>query len=283
MWKEAAEGAIQREPAASWLQTFRNSPRYQRFSQLFKWYFLPDWIVAPVLLLLAGWLGLAVYAQTALPFLENGTSLCRPSPVGTVVEITLAARDFRTRDLCSESFGAVVENQRYVVTFDVVDPWYDGTLATNPEGLGLGDFPLGLGYVAAPFRRVIDARFLQPVLEVRPTDGRRRLGENIQIYPLLVRPVGDSVTLYRAEFSVPRRGELFLFANDAMIPLKAGGKYDYRYFYEASGSGGEDQRGNHGSACVTVERVSGVQTAAGKPPAGSICERAAARNVRSTN
>lgn len=283
MWKEAAEGGGLREPTASWVQKLRNSSRYQGFIHLFKWYFLPDGIVAPLLVLLAFWLGLAVYAQTALPFLENGTSLCQPS-AGAVGEITIASRDFRTRDLCSASFGGVLENQRYIVTFDVVDPWYDATVATNPEGLGLGDFSWGLGYVAAPFRRVIDARFLQPVLEVRPTDGQRlRLGQNIQIYPLLIRPVGDSATLYRAEFSVPRSGELFLFANDAMIPLKAAGKYDYRYFYEASGSGGQDQRGNHGSACVTVERVSVGHQPVGTPPAGSICERAAARVLSQTS
>ena len=84
-------------------------------------------------------------------------------------------RDFLTRNVCSESFGRVVEEQRYVVTFDVVDPWYDSTLATNPEGLGVGDFPWGLGYLAAPFRRVIDARYLQPCPRIRP-DCRQRTG-----------------------------------------------------------------------------------------------------------
>lgn len=279
IWKRATEDGLLPEPRVSWIQKFRNNGRYQRFVQLFKWYFLPDGIVAPIFVLLAFWLGLAVYAQTALPFLENGTLLCQPSP-GGVAEITTVGRDFRTRDLCSESFGRVVENQRYVVTFDVVDAWYDSTFVTSPEGIGVGDFPWGLGYVAAPFRRVIDARYLQPVLEVRPTDGRRSwFGQNIQIYPLSVRPVGDSVTLYRAEFVAPRSGELFLFANDAMIPLRARrwGKYNYRYFYEASGSGAGHQRGNRGSACVTVERVSAAERPIWAPPAGSICERAAAQ------
>jgi uncharacterized protein (DUF2235 family) len=281
MWKQATEGGLAPEARASWIQRFRNDRRYQHVIQLFKWHFLPDWIVAPLIVLLAFWLALAVFAQTALPFLENGRLLCQASP-GGVVEITTAGRDFRTRDVCSESFGRVVENQRYVVTFDVVDPWYDGTFATSPEGIAVGEFPWGLGYLAAPFRRVIDAHYLQPVLEVRPTDGRHNwFVKNTQIYPLAVRPVGDSVTLYRGEFVAPRSGELFLFANDAMIPLRASvwGKYDYRYFYEASGSGGEHERGNRGNACVTVERVSIAERPIGPPPAGSICERAATRNA----
>jgi len=120
------------------------------------------------------------------------------------------------------------------------------------------------------------------VVEVRPTEGSSRLfGRNIQIYPLSIRQVGDSRTLYRAEFVAPRTGELFLFANDAMVPLTARwwGKYDYRHFYEASGFGAQQTRGNRGSACVTVERANAADVPLGAPPAGSVCERAAARDA----
>lgn len=272
IWKRATEGEAQPAPGPSRTQTFRNSRRYQRFIQLFKWYFLPNWIVTPILVGLGFWLGLALYAQAALPILENGTSLCRAS-AGGVAEITPVGRDFLTRNVCSESFGLVIETERYVVTFDVVDPWYDSSLQTSPLGIGVGDFPWGLGYVAAPFRRVIDARFLQPVVAVRPTDDQDSwFDENIQIYPLEVRAVGDSVTLYRAELVAPRSGELFLFANDAMIPLQ--GLLNYRYFYEESGLA---PKGNRGSACVTIERVSIAERPISAPPAGPICGRAAAR------
>lgn len=279
MWKQATAGEALSAPSISWTQSFRNSRPYQRFIQLFKWYFLPNWIVAPLLVVLTFWLGLAAYVQTALPILENGTSLCQPSP-GSVAEITAVGRDFLTRHVCSESFGRVVGSQRYAVTFDVVEPWYDGSLATSPEGIGMGDFPWALGYAAAPFLRVIDAHYLQPVVEVRPTDGTHRwFGENIQIYPLELRAVGDSATFYRAEFVAPRSGELFLFANDAMIPLKG---FNDRYFYEASGFGRDDERGNRGSACVTIERMSLTERTMSAPPAGSICGRAAARNAAQT-
>lgn len=264
-------------PPASWVQTLRTSPRYQRFLQRFKWYVLPDWVVAPLIVVLLLWTGLAVYTQTALPFLENGTRLCKPSP-GGVAEIAHVRGDFRTRDVCSESFGRVGEGQRYVVSFDVVEPWYDSRFATTPQGIGVGDFPLGLGYLAAPLRRVIDARYLQPLLEVRPND-HGLFTRNIQIYPLSLGPVGGSETLYQGEFIAPRSGELFLFANDAMVPLLGEwwGTYDYRHFYEASGLGGPLERGNRGSACVRIARGDLVDGPMSTPTPGSTCAQAVAR------
>ena len=62
-----------------------------------------------------------------------------------------------------------------------------------------------------------------------------------------------------------------------MIPLA--GLLNYRYFYEASGFGPAETRGNRGTACVTVERVSAVARPVSPPPAGSICGQAAARNA----
>jgi uncharacterized protein (DUF2235 family) len=281
MWREATGGGPLPEPPASWVQKFRNSYGYQRFIQFFKWNLLPNLVVAPLLLLLGLWVGLGAYAQTMLPFLENGARLCTPSP--NLADITTEARDFHTRDVCSKSFGTVVKDQRYVVTFDVVDPWADSTFATNPEGIAAGDFGFGLGYVGTPFKRVIDARYLQPIREISPINGRNKrwFGRNTQIYPIPVRAVGDSVTLYRAEFIAERSGELFLFANDAMIPLRSSvwGAYDYRFFYESSGLGPLAQRGNQGNACVTVELVSDYQNPPVAPPAGSICEAAAMRSA----
>jgi hypothetical protein len=227
-----------------------------------------------VLLVVMSWFGLALYTQSRLPFLENGAALCRPS-AGAVGDIVIVTRDFLTRNVCGESFGRIAETQRYAVTFDVVDPWYDSSLATNPVGLGVGDLPWGLGYAAAPFRRVIDARYLQPVLAILPDAKHMFFDENIQLYPLELRAVGNSVTLYRAEFVAPRNGELFMFVNDAMIPLRRAANY----FYESSGWGPQHVRGNRGSACVTVERVSMADRPIGSPIAESVCAQAAARNA----
>jgi uncharacterized protein (DUF2235 family) len=192
------------------------------------------------------------YVQASLPFLENGTSLCRPS-AGTPAAIVRVMRDFSARDLCSDGFGLVREGERYVVTFDVDQPWYDSTLATSPEGLSTGEFPWGLGYFAVPLKRVIDANYLQPLIEIRRTaDDHSLLGSNVQVYPLSIRQVGDTRTLFRADFKAARTGELFLFVNDAMLPFtQPVWGFDYRYFYEKSGD--TSHPGNRGTACVIVE------------------------------
>jgi hypothetical protein len=278
VWRQALEG-LDSEARPSRLQTFRNSRLYQAFAQRFKWSFLPDWIVAPVTVAAFLWMASAAFTQTALPFLENGTLLCQPSPTA-VPAISRVARDFSTADVCSKSFGLVLDGHRYVVTFEVGDDaWYDANLPASPEGVSAGQFPWGLGYLAAPFKRVIDAHYLQPLLEIRPTNDRHLIGGNIQIYPLSVRQVGDSRTQFRANFTAAREGELFLFVNDAMLPLTnpRWGPYDYRYFYKHSGRGQE--RGNRGTACATVEWADAAEGPLPVAPANSICEKVATRRA----
>jgi hypothetical protein len=281
VWRNALEGTDS-APPPSRLQTFRNGRLYQRFAQRFKWYFLPDWIVAPVTVAAFIWIASAAFTQMALPFLENGTLLCQPSPTA-VPAISRVARDFFTADVCSKSFGLVLDRHRYVVTFEVGDEaWYDADLPASPQGVSAGQFPWGLGYLAAPFKRVIDAHYLQPLLEIRPTNDRHLIGGNIQIYPLSVRQVGNSRTQFRADFTAAREGELFLFVNDAMLPLTnpRWGRYDYRYFYKHSGRGKE--RGNRGTACVTVEWADAEEGPFPVAPANSICERVASRIAQRT-
>ena len=275
VWRETLAGhPIESRPSR--ILAFRTSPGYQRCLRTFKWYFLPDWLIAPLTLVFAAWLLFAAYVQASLPFLEN-RALCRPSPaVGA--ELLKVSRDFFPRDVCSESFGWVKKGQRYAVTFDVLDAWHDATLPTSPEGLRAGEFPWGLGYIAEPLKRVIDAHYLQPLIEIRPTDRHGQPRGNVQIYPLAVRQVGDEETLFRAEFKAQKDGELFLFVNDAMLPFTGSrwGQHDYRYFYQFSGGSNDGKRGNRGSACVTVESAN-ARNNTGSPTPGSVCERTAQR------
>ena len=276
VWRETLHGNPV-ESRSSWLQMFRTSPSYQRFLQIFKWRFLPNWVITPVTIAVATWLLFATYVQATLPFLERGSALCRPSSaVGEV--ISQVSRDFFPRDVCSESLGWVKQGQLYAVTFDVLDPWYDATLLTNPEGLRAAEFPWALGYIAGPLKRVINAHYLQPLIEIRPTNGHGKPGGNVRIYPLSVRQVGDEKTLFRAEFKAQRAGELFLFVNDAMLPFTGSrwGEHDYRYFYQFSGGSNAMERGNRGSACVTIESTEARHRAA-SPTVGSVCDRTAQR------
>ncbi len=269
MWRRALldEGAF--VPRRSWVQSFRTSRGYQRAVQLFKWYVLPDALIAPLAVVLLAGIAFATYVQSALPFFENGARLCQPSD--TLPDIVRVSHDFATRDLCSPSFGRVRAGGRYVVTIDVVEPWSDGALATSPEGLPAGDFPAGLGYLATPLKRVIGADYLQPLFEIRPREANLNvLTGNVQIYPLAVRQIGDSRTRFRGEFKAARDGELFLFVNDAMLPFTTApfGAFDYGYFYRAAGASAAKAGGNHGTACVTVESGEAARVASQGVPAG---------------
>ena len=76
--------------------------------------------------------------------------------------------------------------------------------------------------------------------------------------------------MYRAEFEAERDGELLLFANDAVLPFSP------RYFYERTGRPAPGQRGNTGTACVTIQRAD----LASQPPGAAhspICAEAARR------
>jgi len=260
IWRHALAGeALQ--AGDSRIQRFRNSRGYQQFIQRFKWYVLPDWVIMPLTVVALGWVFFGAYVQARLPFLESNAALCRPSDAPAA--LVRAARGFSTRDLCSESFGLVREGERYIVTFSVGEAWYDSTLATSPEGLPSGEFPWGLGYVALPWKRVIDAHYLQPLIEIRRVgDDRSWFGRSVQVYPLSMRQVGDSRTLFRADFRAARNGELFLFVNDAVIPFTQPVLgFDYRYFYE----------NNRGTACVMVESDASANGARTVPLPDSGC------------
>jgi uncharacterized protein (DUF2235 family) len=277
VWRVALDGGSSQPLGASRVEAFRNSRGYQRFLRGLKWYALPDGVIAPLTALAIGWLALGASVQVSLPFLENSDQLCRPNSPADIVRVS---HGFRTRDLCSESFGLVQKDHRYTVTFDVVQRWSDATLETSPEGLAAGDFPWGIGYFAVPLKRVIDANYLQPLVEIRRPDGQTDgVVENIQIYPLSVKPVGDSGTLFRADFRAARNGELFVFVNDAMLPYTGAASASYRYFYEASGFGDPSQRGNLGTACVTVESTDSTRSKDGEtwasPSGDPVCEQAA--------
>jgi hypothetical protein len=117
------------------------------------------------------------------------------------------------------------------------------------------------------------------LFEIRSTDDSRWIaGGNIQIYPLSVRQVGDSRTRFRADFTAAREGELFLFVNDAMIPVSGPrwGRHDYHYFYQSSGTK-PDELGNRGSACVTIEAADARERTTPAGPGGPVCEETAVR------
>lgn len=250
IWREVLQGGAP-EGRRSMVQRLRNSGAYQHSVQWMKWYILPDGVVAPVTAFVLAWTVLGAWVQAGLPFLENGDAVCQPSK--TAQRIALVTSDFRTRDVCSQSLGLVQQGERYAVTFDEIEPWFDSSLSASPEGLSASDFPGLSGYLGVLLKRVIDAKSLQPLVEIRPRGGQ---GTIVSIYPLAVRPVEGTPGRYRAEFTAERSGQLHLFVNDAMLPLRHQVfGLDYRFFYERTGD--DQHRGNRGTARVTVESLEG--------------------------
>jgi uncharacterized protein (DUF2235 family) len=236
-----------RTSRSSLLQRIRTSYAYQRLVQVTKWHVLPNVVVMPILLLAASWIALIVATQVRLPDLERGDAFCGRL-AGTGKPVVATQTDFYTRSPCTSLGGTVTETERYYVFLDVVEPWMDGKVKATPTGLAAADLGLA-GAIGAPLRRILDAPYMQPVIAIRRGDG-------LHIAPLAVESLageGDATdpsvaNSYLGEFVAPASGELFLFVNDAVLPLTSEASFFYR----------RGRAANRGSACVTVRHATGI-------------------------
>lgn len=247
-------------------RSIRTSKTYRRPMRFLKWTLLPA-LSALLIAVAFLWLLLAVYTQLRLPDLEQGNALC--GSTGARGPLEVRRFDFSPGKPC-HSVGVTVERrQRYIVDIEVTEPWSDGGEPATPAGLAAGDLGLG-GYAGVPFRRVLTANYLQPILEIRRGPGALQWGNRVHIQPLEMTQQGDSPTIWRGEFDAPRNGELMLFANEAVLPFRKAKTYDVGFFYR-------DRRfGNRGQACVTIRRADRIGALA--PPAtGNACKAADAR------
>ena len=227
--------------------------RYQAELRDVKWYVLPSLVG---MLMAAALIYVAAIAVThvVLAVGESRSAFCRSDavapPRGTPVDFNIDSRCTR--------LGDVVEPGRtYRVTFrlPVADAggeparWTDGGGPRDRDGNVVGSDPTGLtagqlglrGRLGAPFRRVVGARYLQPLIEIR---GRARylafLGfSSIHIEALELQPDPGDPALFTGTFRTPEDvgGDVNLFVNDA-APLGIAGR-----FYA----------NNEGGALVTIE------------------------------
>jgi len=160
--------------------------------------------------------------------------------------------------LCNATGMQVDANRNYTITFDVTAPWSDGRRATTPAGASA--FEIGVaGPFGVPLRRVVSARYLQPLAEVRH-------GDVVEIYALEPELI-EGGERYRATFRSRQAGELFLFSNDVVLPLPS--DRGLRYFYTG-------ERGhNAGTACVTIQAEGVIDLP--NPPARSLCAKVLVR------
>jgi len=245
----------------SWVERWRTSRFYQRWVQFVKWGLLPNFVFAPLLaaLLAIGLLG--VTTQAALPWVERSQSMC---PAGPVRNLDAGTRfDFRTDSLCQPSGIWVKKGERYLISIEVDEPWRDAGYPTDVRGLSAGDIRWTFGYWGVPLRRVLDARYLQPLAAVRVRgDGERffsRLFGSMPVRPLTLMPAEGQPNRSSVEFEAPADGELLMFVNDAVL------LFDPARFY----------RNNEGTACVTVTPARPASGEIGQ--GGAICRRLAAK------
>jgi len=231
------------------LARFRNSLGYQRAVQEFKWGVLPDFVFLPLIVLVAAWLAIAGVTQTALPWMESGTALC-PSAGGSLPVLATHEATFRTDATCHAVGATVTKGRRYRVELRVQEPWFDGSHATTPLGLRARDMGF-IGIAGAPFRRVVEANYLQPIVEIRKPPHAWRF-DSLFITALPLTQQGPS--LYAAVFTADHDGELFMFANDAVSLLQPA------FFYQSRPGR------NHGTAALSIVRLEDAPVAAAPQP-----------------
>jgi hypothetical protein len=213
IWQRATTpNGQQRVTPPTKIQALRNSPAYQRAMQRFKWTVLPDVVFMPLIAATAFWLFLAGVTQITLPWLEDGSTFCAKQD--NLTELTEATGlTFETSARCLPVGRYVVRERRYRVELTVKEPWFDGSHSTSPLGLRARDMGVA-GLAGGPFRRVIDANYLQPVVEIRRQ--RSWWNDGVHMTPLLF--TEHQAGVFSAEFTAARDGELFVFANDAVLP-----------------------------------------------------------------
>lgn len=249
IWRAAMTRGVPERPTRSVLRSIRNSDLYQMIFQFLKWRILPHVFG---LLLLAFLFYLALVLATQGYLLLTREDSCEGSQASAPVAggpIT-----FRTDAPCNPT-GIVVEaKHRYRVTFRINETWRDGAhivaLQTGPAEESEADLALGLsadkmglaGYLGLPLRRVVYGRWLEPYYAIRHQGG-------VAIFSLKLQRHAKDPALYTSEFTAREGGDLFLFANEAVLP------FSMSFFYQDRQIpllGRTLNVGNSGTATVVV-------------------------------
>jgi uncharacterized protein (DUF2235 family) len=220
------------------IQKFRTCGIYQRFIRFMKFQLVP---LASVLVLV--WLGLGVLSHTLFNVVDSTGYFCRGAPANELKypkpgESRKAT--FKTNSICSPTGIYLDQQNEYYVWIDVTSGWKDGNdVNTSPTGFRswkLESFGQRvIMTVALPFRRILFRRWFTLIAR----GGAKGNSE----YFLDPYPTNGEKTKFRASFKAERDGELFLYVNDVVSPLRLITKR----FYD----------NNDGEAVITIERKLG--------------------------
>jgi uncharacterized protein (DUF2235 family) len=213
---EAAPAPVKPGRVNKLVELFRKSGPYQAFFRVLRRYILP--FIFAVLFLASG-----IFLVTKLSFTIGSSfgSACTGSaekelrPVTERMEMEGA---FQTNALCAATGLKLEANRRYWITLTITsgDPWKDLAIPADPRGV---DLPLGAD-LFAPIKRHIALDWYQPVARLGVTGS--------DYYPLVFKPSDvnpeaqdqqDRGGAFEAELTPRQTDELFLYVNDAVMPL----------------------------------------------------------------
>lgn len=213
-----------RQPRGKRLRAFRESSFYQYLLFSLKWRVMPT-IAGGLILLSLALVGLATATQTYLAFAEPREIFCTsPGPVRPGATIQML-----TRSTCTDLAAEVKRNRKYRLSLRVTHGWADAQYDATPEHGVTEAMPWYMTRIAPAFQRVVKANWLKPLIEIRSLDGsparRLILGPPVYVDLAHFKSVPGKPGLYRADFTAKRDGHLYMFVNDAALPLWPGAFY----------------------------------------------------------
>ena len=240
----AADDPYAKQAIPSVWQNIRNNEIYQRGIQIFKWYLLPIYVGLTFFFGAVIFIPWLLGAQFRLTLDERMTCQRSDTPLHTLPDRSF---EIDTQALCNATGQEVRKGHRYALEIALPASgewnWKDASIKASPEGVPAADLGLA-GYFGAPFRRLADARYLQPLYQVRPPNKENRYQAVLvnRLHPANY-GVEEGCQIYRADFTPTESGKLFLYVNDAV------GLIDRDFYY----------RNNHGRARVYLHDLSALE------------------------
>jgi len=228
------------EPARSLSKTIRTSALYRWPLRYMKWHVIP--LLTVILIILAiFWLFPASYTQLRLPSLERDKFCPYSADFGPIEKVRF---DFQTSKTCVPAERIVRKGERYVLEMKVKEKWQDGGTVVSKNSLEVSTNSLryAAGYAGIPFRRMISAGYLQPVIAVREASQGARKDDQIYMKKLTLELQDKRPNVWRTTFVAPATGALAIFSNDIVVA----DLLNPNFFYQ------EKFGKNSGSACVTI-------------------------------
>lgn len=222
-----------------WLFRLRTNRCYRAFIKVIKWRILPFFSVVAILYVCFTFLSHLIFNIE-----DAAGSFCKetqnPTPVSWKATVP-STTPYRVSDICWASGITLEESELYVVTIIQTTPWKDGAFPVEVNGYEITELPSLLQRVRSrlliPLRRV----FLRPWFRVIGRMGA--IGTDEYFFdpgrPSVLRKSRSDQLEIR--FRPRRRGELFLYVNEAVLALP----WIYDIWY----------RNNSGEAQVTVRHA----------------------------